>query len=53
VWRGLIASELAAAPETKQEALDVAEHTAAALWSALDGVERQRQMRRELSTLTA
>ena len=52
VWRGLIASELAAAPEKTQEALDAAEHTAAALWSALDGVERQRQMRRELSTLT-
>ena len=53
VWRGLIASELAVAPETAQEALDAAEHTAAALWAALDGVERQRQMRRELSAPTA
>jgi len=43
VWRALIASELAAAPESAREALDAVEQTAAALWSALDGVERNRQ----------
>jgi pyrroloquinoline-quinone synthase len=44
VWRTLIASELAAAPESAREALDAVEQTAAALWSALDGVERNRQV---------
>jgi len=46
VWRTLIASELANSPEAAQEALDAAEQTAAALWSALDGVERGRQARK-------
>ncbi len=50
VWRQLISNELAYAPESAREALDAAEQTASALWSALDGVERNRQ---ERSLLTA
>lgn len=46
VWRKLIASELANKPAAAEEALDAAEKTAAALWSALDGVERGRQARK-------
>lgn len=46
VWRTLIAGELAAAPEAAAEALEAAHQTAAALWSALDGVERSRQQRK-------
>ena len=46
VWRKLIANELASAPESAEEALDTVEQTAAALWSALDGVERNRQARK-------
>ena len=53
VWRGLIANELAGAPETAPEALDAAERTAAALWSALDGIERERQARKALATASA
>ncbi len=45
VWRALIASELAKAPEAAQEAIEAVEQTAASLWSALDGVERGRQAR--------
>jgi pyrroloquinoline-quinone synthase len=53
VWRKLIANELAKTPEASEEALDAAEQTAAALWSALDGVERNRQARKELATTHA
>ncbi len=42
VWRSAIDAELAAHPEQTEAALDAAEHTAAALWSTLDGIERQR-----------
>lgn len=49
VWRALIAGELAAAqgavPGAVSDALNTVEHIAAALWSALDGVERGRQAR--------
>ena len=46
VWRKLISGELAKAPDLAIEALDAVEETAAALWSALDGIERGRQARR-------
>lgn len=46
IWRTLIASELAKAPDSADKALDAVEETAAALWSALDGVERNRQARK-------
>jgi pyrroloquinoline-quinone synthase len=49
VWHELIADDLARAPETAQEALLSVEHTAAKLWSALDGIERRRQMRKEVA----
>jgi pyrroloquinoline-quinone synthase len=42
VWRDAINSELAAHPESASAALDAAETAAAALWSALDGIERRR-----------
>jgi pyrroloquinoline-quinone synthase len=45
VWRTLISSELAKVPGAAAEALNAAEQTAAALWSALDGVERSRHAR--------
>ena len=47
VWREALSSELAQHPERSEEALTAAERAAAALWSALDGVERQRQLRKE------
>jgi pyrroloquinoline-quinone synthase len=53
VWRSLIASELVKAPESAEEALAAADQTAAALWSALDGVERNRQARKELAAASA
>lgn len=53
VWRTLIAGELAKSPESAPEALTAAEQTAAALWFALDGVERNRQARRSLTTANA
>jgi hypothetical protein len=37
---------LAAHPEEAEGALDAAEATAAALWNALTGIERQRQTAR-------
>jgi pyrroloquinoline-quinone synthase len=46
VWRGLIDKELAADPLAADAALDSAERAARALWTALDGVERERQSRR-------
>ncbi|MES2393271.1 MAG: iron-containing redox enzyme family protein, partial [Acidobacteriota bacterium] len=45
VWRELINRELAANPEAADTALASAERAAKALWSALDGVERQRHAR--------
>ena len=45
VWRELIEKELAADPTVADAALDSAERAACALWSALDGVERERQAR--------
>jgi pyrroloquinoline-quinone synthase len=52
VWRKLIASELVNDPAAASDALDAAERTAAALWSALDGVERDRQARKLPQRLT-
>jgi pyrroloquinoline-quinone synthase len=45
VWRSLIEQQLAADPSTAEAALDSAERAAHALWTALDGVERERQTR--------
>lgn len=45
VWRQLIEKELAADPTAADAALNSAERAARALWSALDGVERERQTR--------
>jgi pyrroloquinoline-quinone synthase len=45
VWRDLIDKQLAADPAAEEAALDSAERAARALWSALDGVERERQSR--------
>ena len=49
VWRDLIAGELERNPSAANEALNAAEQAAAALWSALDGVEQRRQERKTLS----
>ncbi|HEY0263391.1 MAG TPA: CADD family putative folate metabolism protein [Granulicella sp.] len=46
VWRGLIDAQLAKNPEAAEAALDAAEVAAKALWSALDGVERERMQAR-------
>lgn len=46
VWRKLITGEVEENPEAAEKALDAAEQTASALWSALDGVERERQARK-------
>jgi pyrroloquinoline-quinone synthase len=51
VWRSLIAKELAKAPEVADEALLAVENAASALWSALDGVERNRQARKAAATV--
>lgn len=45
VWRALIEKQLAANPVATEAVLDSAERAACALWSALDGVERERQNR--------
>ena len=45
VWRELIDKELAADPAAADATLDSAERAARALWTALDGVERERQSR--------
>jgi pyrroloquinoline-quinone synthase len=45
VWKQAIHDELARDPESADKALDAAESTAQALWSALDGVERLRMQR--------
>lgn len=47
VWRELINEELAADPAAAEAALDSGERAARALWSALDGVERERQAHRQ------
>jgi pyrroloquinoline-quinone synthase len=46
VWRDLIDKQLAADPAAAEAALDSAERAARALWSALDGIERERQTHR-------
>ncbi len=46
VWRELIETELAAKPESAEGALLAAETAAQALWTALDGIERERLKRR-------
>ena len=46
VWRGLMETELAARPEAAEGALTAAETAAQALWTALDGIERERMERR-------
>ena len=45
VWRKALADELAAHPEETEAALAAGENAARALWAALDGVERARQVR--------
>jgi pyrroloquinoline-quinone synthase len=45
VWRGALASELAAHPEHTEAALNAAEDAARALWKTLDGIESARQAR--------
>ncbi len=42
VWRDLIDLQLAANPDVAETALDAAERAANALWTALDGIERER-----------
>lgn len=42
VWRTAMEQQLAAHPADAEEALAAAERTAAALWSTLDGIERER-----------
>lgn len=46
VWRDLINKELATDDTAAEAALASAERAAKALWTALDGVERERQARR-------
>jgi pyrroloquinoline-quinone synthase len=46
VWRELMNVQLAAEPELAEAALNSAEVAAKALWSALDGIERERLQRR-------
>jgi len=53
VWRDRIASELERNPSAAQEALAAAEGAAAALWSALDGIEQERQIRKSLPVAQA
>jgi pyrroloquinoline-quinone synthase len=49
VWRDLISGELERNPSAANEALAAAEQAAAALWSALDGIEQERQTRKSAS----
>ena len=49
VWRDAIEAEVTAHPEDAHAALDAAEATAAALWSTLSGIERQRQQARAVT----
>lgn len=45
VWRDALTTELAADPEQSEAALSAAEDAAHALWTALDGIEVERQGR--------
>jgi pyrroloquinoline-quinone synthase len=49
IWRELIAQELERDPSQMKATLDAAEHTAAALWSTLDGIEEERQARKSMA----
>jgi len=53
VWRDLIAQELERDPGTADHALQAVEDAAKALWSALDGVEAERQARKASTLATA
>jgi pyrroloquinoline-quinone synthase len=46
VWRELMNAQLAKDPAAAQRALEVAEQAAKALWTALDGIERERLLAR-------
>jgi pyrroloquinoline-quinone synthase len=46
VWRGLIDEQLALDPDASDAALDAGERSARALWTALDSIEEERQVRR-------
>ncbi len=46
VWRELIAKQLAVDPAAEEAALESGERAAKALWTALDGVERERLARK-------
>ena len=48
VWRDLMDAELAANPNSAEAALNAAETAAHALWTALDGIERQRVARKAM-----
>jgi pyrroloquinoline-quinone synthase len=48
-WRELLTAVLAESPESACPALSAAERASAALWHALDGIERERQARNELA----
>jgi len=45
VWREALWAELARDSNRADEAFGATEHAATALWTALDGIERQRQLR--------
>ena len=45
VWREQLSERLEANPEMAERALASAEAAAKALWTALDGIEAQRQLR--------
>lgn len=45
VWKQALAEQLATGPEQADKALDAAEAAAQALWTALDGMERERLAR--------
>ncbi len=47
VWRELMNAELAKDPGAADAALEAGERAAKALWSALDGVERERMARKQ------
>jgi pyrroloquinoline-quinone synthase len=49
VWREALEAELTSRPADADAALDAAEATAAALWSTLSGIERERQRARSAS----
>jgi pyrroloquinoline-quinone synthase len=49
VWRNAIEAELTTHPEDADAALDAAEAAAAALWSTLSGIERERRRARSVA----